>query len=171
VTKHGRPPVEPVLVVWGPAAKKLRDIPVRRHGSGVVVLSGDRLQAWLLQRARDQLGADQIKAIWNEIDEHAVRRDERERTSRPMPRSLAEAVRATGTGLILAVACFLLAGQLLELAASVPLWLGVGVALLAGAEALRRRSRFSWEARAFQAGTFSLYLLTGATAMHVYLLT
>lgn len=47
VTKHGRPPVEPVLAVWGPAAKKLRDIPVRRHGSGVVVLYGDRLQPWL----------------------------------------------------------------------------------------------------------------------------
>lgn len=169
VAKHGRPQVEPVLVVWGPAAKNLRDISARRHGSGVVVLSGDRIQAWLLQRGRDQLGADQINAIWNEIDEHAVRRDERERTSRPMPRSLAEALRATGTGLILAVPCFLLTGQLLELAGSVLLWLGVGVALLAGAEALRRRSRFAWEARAFQAGTLGLYLLTGATAVRAYL--
>lgn len=88
-----------------------------------------------------------------------------------MPRSLAEAVRATGTGLILAVGCFLSAGQLLEFAASVLLWLGVGVALLAGAEALRRRSRFSWEARAFQAGTLGLYLFTGAAAMRLYLPT
>jgi len=171
LTKHGRPQVEPVLAVWGPPARNLRDIPVRRHGSGVVVLSGDRLQAWLLQRGRDQLGADQVKAIWNEIDEHAVRRDERERTSRPMPRSLAEALRATGTGLILALGCFLLTGQLLEFTASLPVWLGVGVALLAGAEVLRRRSRFSWEARALQVGTLGLYLLTGATAMRVHLST
>lgn len=88
-----------------------------------------------------------------------------------MPRSLPEALRATGIGLILALAGFLLTGQLLELAASVPLWLGIGVASLAGAEALHRRSRFSWEARAFEVGTLGLYLLTGATAVRLYLLT
>jgi hypothetical protein len=171
VAKHGRLQVEPVLAVWGPAGRLLREGPARRHGSGVVVLPGDRLEDWMLRRERDQLDADQVMAIWHEVDRHAIRRDERERISRPMPRSLAEVVRAPITGLVLALACYLLTGRLLELTGSVLLWLGVGVALIAGAEVVRRRFRFGWEARAFQLVVLVLYLVTMAAAARAYLVT
>ncbi len=88
-----------------------------------------------------------------------------------MPRSLAEVVRPTMTGLVLALACSLLTGRLLELTGSVLLWLGVGVALIACAEVVRRRFRFGWEARAFQLVVLVLYLVTMAAVARAYLVT
>jgi len=64
VAKHGRPVVQPVLVVWGPASQKLRDLPVRRHGSGIVVMSGDRLQEWMLRQPRDRLAGAHVKGVF-----------------------------------------------------------------------------------------------------------
>ncbi len=122
-------------------------------------------------RERDQLDADQVMAIWREVDRRAIRRDECERISRPMPRSLGEVVRVPMTGLVLALACYLLTGRLLELTGSVLLWLGVGVALIACAEVVRRRFRFGWEARAFQLVFLVLYLVTMAAVVRAYLVT
>ena len=171
VAKHGRPAVEPVLVVWGPAARELREHPARRHDSGVVVMSGDQLRAWMLRRARDRLSATQVEGVVGDIDRHLVRRDELERLVRPMPRSLAEMAKATVVGLGLAAAAFVLCSWLLQLVESLLVWLGGGLALIGVSELARRRSRWRWEARTFQLALGALYLLTAAAAIRAYVLT
>lgn len=168
VAKHGRPGVEAVLVVWGPAARKLREHPVRRHDSGVVVMSGDRLGDWMLRRGRDRLSPSQVDGVVDEIDRHLIHRDERERVTRPMPRSLAEMVQATVVGLGLAVAGFVVASWLLRLAESLVIWLAVGLALSGASELARRRSRWRWEARTFQVALCGLYLLTAVAVVRAY---
>jgi hypothetical protein len=90
VAQHGRPHVEPVLVLWGAARRKLAEQPARRHSSGVVVMSGDQLQEWMLQRRRDQLTSEQVTAIWSQVERQVNKRDAFQRTARPMPRSLAD---------------------------------------------------------------------------------
>ena len=122
VAKHGRPEVQPVLVVWGPASQKLRELPVRRHESGVVVMSGDRLQAWMLCQPRDRLAGANVNGVFDEIDRHLSRRDQRERVSRPMPRSLGEMDRRIVTGLGLGLGAFLLTSWLLRLPESLLVW-------------------------------------------------
>ena len=171
VAKHGRPAVEPVLVVWGPAARVLREHPARRHDSGVVVMSGDQLRAWMLRRARDRLSATQVEGVVGDIDRHLVRRDELERLVRPMPRSLAEMATATVVGLGLAAAAFVLCSWLLQLVESLLVWLGGGLALIGVSELARRRSRWRWEARTFQLALGALYLLTAAAVIRAYVLT
>jgi hypothetical protein len=168
VAKHGHPEVDAVLVVWGPAARKLSESPVRRHESGVVVMSGDHLEDWMHRRGRDRLSPAQVDGVVAEIDRHLVRRDERERTVRPMPRSLGEMVQATLAGLGLAAAGFLLTSWLLRLLKSLPVWLAVGLALFGVSELVRRRSRWRWEARAFQFALGGLYLLTAVAAVRAY---
>lgn len=169
VVKHGRPQVEPVLVVWGPAARRLREHPARRHDSGVVVMSGDHLRDWMLRRGRDLLSTSQVDGVVEEIDRHLVRRDERERAMRPMPRSLAEMAHATVVGLGLAAAGFVLTSLLLRLVESLVVWLAVGLALFYTSELSRRRSRWRWEARTFQFALGGLYLLTAAAVVRAYI--
>lgn len=168
VAQHGRPHVEAVLVVWGPAARKLRDHPVRRHDSGVVVMSGDHLRDWMHRRGRDRLSASEVDGVIGEIDRHLVRRDKQEQERRPMPRSLAEMVQATVVGLGLAGAGFVLTSRLLGLLESVVVWLATGLALCGVSELVRRRSRWRWEARSFQLGLGGLYLLTAAAVIRAY---
>jgi hypothetical protein len=168
VRKHGRPHVEAVLVVWGPAGRNLRELPARRHESGVVVLSGDQLEDWMLGRGRQQLTAERAAAIWEEIDRHAVRRDEHERVSQPMPTSLGRIALAACTSLAPALACFLLSGEVLESTASLTAWMAVGAALVVGAELVRRRSRLAWQARVFQIGILGLYLITLVAIARAY---
>lgn len=168
VAKYGRPDVEPVLVVWGPAARQLRDFGARRHASGVVVMSGDHLREWMMGRRRDRLTPAQVDGIYAEMDRHLVRRDARERVTRPMPRSIADSSRppwpASGSP-------FLMTNWLLQLTASVFAWIGTGLALAGAAEVLRRRTRRRWEARSFQIGLVALYLLTTGAVARVYLLS
>ncbi|GAC1580502.1 MAG: hypothetical protein NVS3B18_14170 [Candidatus Dormibacteria bacterium] len=168
VAQHRRPEVQAVLVVWGPAARKLSEHPVRRHESGVVVMSGDRLRNWMHRRRRDRLSSAQVEAVVGEIDRHLVRRDERERAVRPMPRSLAEMVQATWAGFLLAIAAFLLTSGLIRLIKSLPVWLVVGVAMFTVSELTRRRSRWRWEARTFQVALGGLYLLTAVAVVQTY---
>ena len=168
VAQYGRPEVEAVLVVWGPAARKLREHPVRRHDSGVVVMSGDHLRDWMLRRGRDRLSVSQVDGVIGQIDRHLVRRDERERVMRPMPRSLADMVQATLVGLGLAAAGFVLTGWLLRLTKSGVLWATIGLALLGASELARRRSRWRWEAKTFQFALSGLYLLTAVAVVRAY---
>jgi hypothetical protein len=170
VAKHGRPAVEAVLVVWGPAARKLREHPIRRHDSGVVVMSGDQLRDWMHRRGRDRLDTSQVDSVVDEIDRHLVRRDERERLIRPMPRSLTEMVQATVVGLGIAATGFVLTSWLLRLVESLVVWLGVGLALFGASELVRRRSRWRWQARTFQFAFGGLYLLTAVAVVRVYVL-
>ena len=170
VAKHGRPEVEGVLVIWGPAGRQLRDNDVRRHDSGIVVMSGEQLRDWMLGRGRDRLSSPQVAGVVDEIDRHLVRRDERERVTHPMPRSLAEMVQATAVGLVLASACFLLAGWLLRITQSLIVVLAVGLFLFGASEVVRRRSHWRWEARSFQIALGGLYLLTAAAVVRVYAL-
>lgn len=169
VAKHGRPEVQAVLVVWGPAARKLREHPVRRYDSGVVVMSGDGLREWMHRRGRDRLTASQVDGVVTEIDQHLVRRDERERLTRPMPRSLAEMATAAVVGLVLAILGFVLTNWLLRLSESLIVWVAVGLALFGASELARRHSRWRWEARAFQWSLGGLYVLTTAGAVRQYL--
>jgi hypothetical protein len=168
VSKHGRPSVEAVLVVWGPAAQKLREHPVRRHESGVVVMSGDHLRDWMQRRGRDRLSASQVDGVVGEIDRHLVRRDERERAVRPMPRSLSDMVQATVVGLSVGAAGFVLTSWLLRAVESLVAWLAASVALFGASELTRRRSRWYWEARACQVALVGLYLLTVAAVVRAY---
>jgi len=169
VAKHGRPDIDPVLVVWGPAARKLREFPARRHASGVVVMSGDQVQEWMLRRGRDRLSPAQVDDIFEEIDRHVVRRDERERISRPMPRSLAEMVWATVIGLGLGLAGFITTHWLIRITESLLVWIGAGLTLVVGAEVIRRRTRWRWEARSCQVGLVVLYLLTAVAVVRTHL--
>lgn len=169
VARHGRPRVEAVLVVWGPAARQLRDLPPRRHESGVVVMCGDQLEDWMLRRGRGRLSADQVGDIWAAVDRQTVRRDQHERLLRPMPRSLGALVVSVLTVLGLVLGCFLLSGRLLQLTGSLLGFCAFGAAWLAGAEVTARRSRFRWEARTYQMGLVGLYLLTGVAIARAYL--
>ena len=171
IAKHGHPEVAAVLVVWGPATRKLREHPVRRHESGVVVMSGDQLRDWMMRQGRDRLSTSQVDGVFGEIDRHLVRRDARERVTRPMPRSLADMVQATVIGLGLAAAGFVFMSWLLRLVESVVVWLAVGLALLGASELVRRRSRWRWEAKTFQLALGGLYLLTAVAVARSYVLT
>lgn len=169
VQRHGRPTVEPVLVLWGHASDKIADIPVRRH-SGALVVPGKQLKEWTLRRGRGQLSDQQVVAIWSEIKRQVDKRDPVERDRQPMPRSLQELVLGglgcLGAGLF----GFMLAAQVLELTGSPLTWVAAGVAMLGAAELVRRRApRWCWPARAFQAGTLTLYLLGGAIVLRAYL--
>lgn len=168
VATHGRPSVEPVLVVWGPAARQLRDAPARRHSTGVVVMSGDQLQQWMTRRGRGRLSVEQIEQIFAEVDRHLARRDERDLQVRPMPRSLGEVGRRTGVGLALAIVGFLATNLLIRVSESASAWLVAGMALVAVAEPISRRGRWRWETRSFQAGLVGLYLLTGVAVARAY---
>jgi hypothetical protein len=134
-------------------------------------MSGDHLRAWMLRRARDRLSTPQVEGVVGEIDRHLVRRDERERLLRPMPRSLAAMATATVVGLGPAAAAFVLSSWLLQLVESLLVWVAVGLALFGAAELAWRRSRWRWEARTFQFALGGLYLLTAAAVIRAYVVT
>ena len=163
VRPHGGPSVEPVLVVWGPAAEELSKRPPQRHESGVLVMSGQELQRWLLRQGRAGLTDAQVDAIWTEVTKHAQRRDAHEAAANPMPRSIPQMVQAVAFGMALAVGLFVVAAQLTTILNSVVPWVGIGIASLVAARVLSRLDRLRWTARAFQVGLAALYLLTFAT--------
>ncbi len=169
VAKHGRPEVQPVLAVWGPAARTLRELPARRHSSGVVVMSGNRLQEWMRHRPIDRLARAHVDGVFDEIDRHLVRRDRQERSSRPMPRSLGEMVQSIVTGLGLGLASFLLTSWLLRLSGSLLVWSVTGLVMVAAAEVARRRTRWRWELRSFEVGFVGLHLLTAVAVARAYM--
>ena len=158
-----------MLVVWGPAARTLRELPARRHSSGVVVMSGNRLQEWMRRKPMDRLAGAHVDGVFDEIDRHLVRRDQRERSSRPMPRSLGEMVQSIVTGLGLGLASFLVTSWLLRLSESPLAWSVTGLVLFAAAEVARRRTRWRWELRSFEVGFVGLHLLTAVAVARAYL--
>ena len=168
VAKHGRPEVQPVLVVWGPAASTLKQLPARRHSSGVVVMSGNRLQEWMRSRPTDQLAIEDADGVFDEIDRHLVQRDHQERSSRPMPRSLGEMVQSIVLGLGLGLGLFLMTSWLLRMSESLIIWSVSGVTLVAAAEVARRRTRWRWELRSLEVGFVGLHLLTAVAVIRAY---
>jgi hypothetical protein len=170
VAQHGRPHVEPVLVLWGRARRKLADQPVRPHRSGVIVMSGDQLQDWMLRRGRDRLDGEQVAGIWAQVERQVEKRDVHERRTRPMPRSLAELLQTVVGCVVAAVAGFLVLAQALEPIGMTVTAALVGPVLATVAELVRRRSRWRWQARAFQAGLVSTYLV-GAFAVARFYVT
>jgi hypothetical protein len=170
VQRHGRPTVEPVLVLWGQAPDKITDSPVRRHPSGVLVVPGKRLQDWALRRGRDRLTEQQVEAIWAEIARQVDKRDVVERQKRPMPRSLQELVLGVVGCVVAALVGFVVPAQVLELTGSLKAWVAVGVVMLGVAEFARRRApQWRWPLRTFQAGAVVLYLLGAAAVLRAYL--
>lgn len=168
VARHGKPQVTPALVLWGRARRKLSEQPVRRHSSGVVVMSGDQLQSWMLGRGRDALTAEQVEGIWAGVERQVEKRDAHERRIRPMPRSLHELILAMLGCVVAAMAGFLVLAKTvgpLGLLVTACL-LGPGLAALA--ELVRRRSRWPWQARAFQVGLASTYLVGAFAAARFY---
>lgn len=159
LAQFGRPPVEPVLVLWGRASRKLIDQPVRRHSTGVVVMSGAQLQDWARRRGRDRLAPDVIEGIWSNIERHAGKRDDHERRTRPMPRSLAQLAGVALGTVTAAAAGFVVSAQVLEAVGSLLLCSAVDAALVGVAEALRRHSRWRWQARGFQSGVAATWAL------------
>jgi hypothetical protein len=169
VAQHGRPQVEPALVLWGRARRKLADQPVRRHSSGVVVMSGDQLQDWMLRRGRDRLTADQVEAIWAQVERQVEKRDTHERHIRQMPRSVTDlALRLLGC-VVSAVVGFLVLAQALRFMDLLVVACLLGPVLAAVAELARRQSPWRWQARAFQAGLASTYVLGALATARAYL--
>jgi hypothetical protein len=172
VQRHGAPLVEPVLVLWGAASDKIDGSPVRRHESGVLVVSGKQVQDWALRRGRDQLDEQQVQSIWSEITQQVRKRDVVDRDKRPMPRSVQELVLSALGCFVAALVGFVVAAQLLELTGSVLAWAARGLVLLAAAELVRRRAdRWRWPARSFQLGTVALYAVGAVLLIRAYLLT
>jgi hypothetical protein len=165
VARHGRPVVEPVLVLWGQAGKRAADTPVRRHATGVLVVPGKQLQDWALRRGRDQLTQQQVEAIWTEIARQVDKRDAAERQKHPMPRSLQELVLGALVCVAAALVGFVLGGQVLERTGSLWVWVAAGFVMIGVAELVRRRSRWRW----LQAGTLLLYVLGAAVVARAYL--
>jgi hypothetical protein len=131
-------------------------------------MSVEHLRDWMHGRGRDRLSPSQVAGVVDEIDRHLVRRDERERVTRPMPRSLAEMAKATVVGLGLAAADFVLTSWMLRLFESVGIWLVGDAALFGASEVVRRRSRWRWEAKAFQLALGGLHLLTAVAVVRAY---
>lgn len=169
VARHGRPVVEPVLVLWGQAGKRAADVPVRRHASGVLVVPGQQLQDWALRRGRDQLTQQQVEAIWTEIARQVDKRDAVERQKHPMPRSLQDLVLGALGCVAAALIGFVLGAQVLARTGSLWAWAAAGLVMIGVAEVVRRRTRWRWPARAFQVGTLSLYVLGAAVVARAYL--
>jgi hypothetical protein len=168
VAAHGRPHVEPVLVLWGKARRNLSQVAPRRHRSGVMVMSGDQLQDWALRLGRDRLHSEQVERIWSAIDRQVERRDEHERRTRPMPRSLADLVRLVVGCVVTALLGFLAAAQALDVLGSLPMWCLTGGLLAAAAEVIRQRTRWNWQACAFQIGLLSTYLIGAGAVARAY---
>jgi hypothetical protein len=168
VAKHGRPQVQPVLVVWGPAGRRLRELPVRRHESGVVVMPGDRLQEWMRRRDAGRLAADQVDGVFEDMDRHLVARDAKERSSRPMPPLLGEVLRRTLVGLGIAVAAFLATGYVLRASASLVVWVATALLVISVAGLTRRRAHWRWEVGSFEVGYVGLHLLTAVAVVRAY---
>ena len=134
------------------------------------MVPGKQLKDWTLRRGGGQLSDQQVEAIWSEIKLQVDKRDLVERDKQPMPRSLQELVLGGLGCLGAALVGFVLAAQVLELTGSLLTWVATGVAMLGAAELVRRRApRWRWPARAFQAGTVTLYLLAGAIVLRAYL--
>ena len=117
----------------------------------------------------DGLAREHVDGVFDEIDRHLVRRDQRERSSRPMPRSLGEMVQSIVTGLGLALASFLLTSWLLRLTESLLVWIITGLLLVAAAEVARRRTRWRWALRSCEVGFVGLHLLTAVAVARAYL--
>jgi hypothetical protein len=161
--------VEPILVLWGQARRKLADVPPRRHRSGVVVMSGDQLQEWALRLGRERLSSEQVDAIWSDIDRHVEKRDAHELRTRPMPRSMVELAQSVCGCIGAAALGFLVAAQALAKLGSLILWcISGGILLLAG-ELLRRRTRWRWQSGMFQVGLLSTYVIGAVAVAHAYL--
>jgi hypothetical protein len=94
-----------------------------------------------------------------EIDRHLVRRDERERDSRPTPRSPGGRGFGHRDRPRPRAGRYLVTNWLLRIFESLLVWVAVGLVLVALADLLRRLTRWRWEARASQV---SLSLLTAA---------
>lgn len=169
VAQYGHPQVVSVLVLWGRARHKLSEQPARRHSSGVVVVAGDQLQTWMLGRGRDGLADEQIDGIWSQVEKQIEKRDAHERRARPMPRSLTELVLRLLGCVVAAVAGFLVLAQAVRPVGLLMTACLLGPTLAAVAELARRRSRWPWQARAFQAGLASTYLVGALAAARFYL--
>ena len=169
VQRYGRPAVEPVLVLWGTPrtrsltaqgagiARECSSCPANSCRTGCCVAGMKGSMSSRSRRSGARFGARSES-------------DPVERAKRPMPRSLQELTLGGLGCLVAALVGALLAGQVLELTGSLLAWAGAGVAMVAAAEPLRRRtSRWGWLARAFQAGVVTLYLLAAAAVLGAYL--
>lgn len=153
VARHGSPPVQPVVAVWGPAA---RDLPVRRH-SGVVVLPGDELQQCVLRRGRAGLDDAQVDAVLTALDAQVARRDAADGAV-PLP-STTLLLQALATGSVASLLLLLGIGWAMQ--ATDSLLVGLGLLLLAGtaSQLVVRRTRWRWHAQATQLLSAGLLVL------------
>lgn len=169
VARHGRPQVQPVLVLWGEARRGIADLPpVRHERSGVLAMAGDQVGSWALRQGRAELTPDQVEEIWSSLATHAGKRDEVEQRDKPMPRSLGDLLLIAATCLVSGFVGFLISGQLLRLVDDLSLWMVAGALIVTGLEVVRRL-RWTRQLRALQVGFFSTYLLAAVVVTRAYL--
>lgn len=169
VARHGRPPVQPVLVLWGAARRDIADLPpVRHERSGVLVMAGDQVTPWALRQGRAGLTPDQVEEIWFSLAAHAGKRDEVEQRDKPMPRSLGDLLVVAATCLVSGFIGFLASSQLLQVIDELWLWTAAGLLTLPILEVVRRL-RWPWQVRALQVGFFSTYLLAAVVVARTHL--
>lgn len=157
VARHGRPQVQAVVSVWGPAARDLR---TRRHASGVVVVPGPELQQWMFRRGRTGLRQEQADAVFAALDRQVAGRDKHEAGGRPLPRTPGQVGRALSAGATAAAGALLAVGWLATESGSATVALGALLLAVGGSELIARRTRWTWEARA---GQLTLALLVALT--------
>ena len=70
-------PIERVVVLWGAAARAVRDKPGKqqRSADGTLVLAGEVLSRWVLGLPRNRLTAQQVNTYYSQLAEQTDRRD------------------------------------------------------------------------------------------------
>ncbi len=170
----GATSVQAVVVLWGAVDPNASGDATARSSDGVPVLHGlDGLRRWrayLLGGAgRGALTEDQIDAVWNGIDDHARKRDEKELAQPAPPTMLALYLR--GCALIgVALLAFLANAQLLSLLHNLWLWFALVLAQALGAAIAGRKCRSRLAIHGWLVGV-ALCVLIGVVALTYYEVT
>ncbi len=144
--KHGLK-VHPVVVLWGGGLGKWEGTDRIRVLNGVPVLVGPAVGDWAESLGTSVLNPAAVKNAWTAIDTQARSRDAFDRSTHPVPMSVAEYVARCGVGVASAFLGFLGVAQLLEWTDSTASVVGIGAGTLVPAVVLLRLRRLragSW---------------------------
>jgi hypothetical protein len=133
--------VQPVVVLWGGDVRSWAEDRRFRTLDGVPVVTGPALGDWTKSLSPGALDPDAVDAVWADIDLHARRRDDHDRSTGPVPVSMAAYVTRGCAALVSACLGFLMIGQALKWTGSVPAAAALGAATLVPAAALVRLRR------------------------------
>lgn len=97
--------VTPVLVLWGPAARRLAEGTGAARSGHVLVLAGRNVRRWMLGRPAGQLDSRTVQRVHDELAVLARRTDEREE---PVPLGVEQLVQRGVGSVALATGAFVL---------------------------------------------------------------